>query len=215
MSEYNRGARPHAEKVHQEKVQQEKLKKVKAHLNFEGCSGRNSNFQEMSQHSKSRTPNVRGEYRRGRRSGSSRSMFESLEHASVFSRIRCDSEDNEGGHCKSRSKKQKSSIEDGDLSQPWVWFDDLPLESIDSYDDLKKAFLANYLQQKKCIKDLVEIHHIKQREGESTEDFVQRGRWQLPTSHGRRHFQHGSNGKLEENKILTEGKISEISRDRS
>nr|GFD08304.1 reverse transcriptase domain-containing protein [Tanacetum cinerariifolium]GFD08360.1 reverse transcriptase domain-containing protein [Tanacetum cinerariifolium] len=55
-----------------------------------------------------------------------------------------------------------------------VWFDDLPLESIDSYDDLKKAFLADYLQQKKSIKDPVEIHHIKQREGESTKDFVQR-----------------------------------------
>ncbi|GKD29174.1 reverse transcriptase domain-containing protein [Tanacetum coccineum] len=55
-----------------------------------------------------------------------------------------------------------------------VWFDDLPPESIDSYDDLKEAFLANYLQQKKCIKDPVEIHHIKQREREYTEDFVQR-----------------------------------------
>ncbi|GJU99663.1 reverse transcriptase domain-containing protein [Tanacetum coccineum] len=55
-----------------------------------------------------------------------------------------------------------------------VWFDDLPPESIDSYDDLKKAFLENYLQQKKCIKDPIEIHNIKQREGESTEDFVKR-----------------------------------------
>ncbi|GJZ70258.1 reverse transcriptase domain-containing protein [Tanacetum coccineum] len=55
-----------------------------------------------------------------------------------------------------------------------VWFYDLPSESIDSYDDLKKAFLANYLKQKKCIKDPVEIYHIKQREGESTKDFVQR-----------------------------------------
>ncbi|GJT39248.1 reverse transcriptase domain-containing protein [Tanacetum coccineum] len=55
-----------------------------------------------------------------------------------------------------------------------VWFDDLLPESIDSYDDLKEAFLANYLQQKKCIKDPVEIHHIKQRERESTEDFVRR-----------------------------------------
>ncbi|GJW63469.1 reverse transcriptase domain-containing protein [Tanacetum coccineum] len=53
-----------------------------------------------------------------------------------------------------------------------VWFDDLPAESIDSYDDLKKAFLKNYLQQKKCIKDPIEIHNIKQRDGESTEDFV-------------------------------------------
>ncbi|GKA18097.1 reverse transcriptase domain-containing protein, partial [Tanacetum coccineum] len=55
-----------------------------------------------------------------------------------------------------------------------VWFDDLPPESIDSYDDLKKAFLENYLQQKKCIKDPIEIHNIKQREGESTKDFVKR-----------------------------------------
>ncbi|GJT02266.1 reverse transcriptase domain-containing protein [Tanacetum coccineum] len=55
-----------------------------------------------------------------------------------------------------------------------VWFDDLPPKSIDNYDDLKKAFLANYLQQKKCINDPVEIHHIKQRGGESTKDFVQR-----------------------------------------
>ncbi|GKC73104.1 hypothetical protein Tco_1118987, partial [Tanacetum coccineum] len=30
------------------------------------------------------------------------------------------------------------------------------------------------MQQKKCIKDPVQIHHIKQREGESTKDFVQR-----------------------------------------
>nr|GEU33377.1 reverse transcriptase domain-containing protein [Tanacetum cinerariifolium] len=55
-----------------------------------------------------------------------------------------------------------------------VRFDDLPSKSVDSYDDLKKAFLANFLQQKKCIKDPVEIHHIKQKEGESIEDFVQR-----------------------------------------
>ncbi|GJZ61267.1 hypothetical protein Tco_0617404, partial [Tanacetum coccineum] len=47
-------------------------------------------------------------------------------------------------------------------------------ESIDSYDDLRKAFLENYLQQKKCIKDPVEIHNIKQRDGESTEEFIRR-----------------------------------------
>ncbi|GJU03106.1 reverse transcriptase domain-containing protein [Tanacetum coccineum] len=103
-----------------------------------------------------------------------------------------ESEDSRGGHRKSRSKKQKTSIEEVDLSQTWamptwchmfnstltgsarVWFDDVPLKSIDNYDDLKKAFLANFLQKKKCIKDPVEIHHIKQREGEYTEDCVQR-----------------------------------------
>ncbi|GJW84374.1 reverse transcriptase domain-containing protein [Tanacetum coccineum] len=54
------------------------------------------------------------------------------------------------------------------------WFDDLPAESIDNYDDLKKAFLENYLHQKKYIKDPIELHNIKQRDGESMKDFVRR-----------------------------------------
>ncbi|GJY62596.1 reverse transcriptase domain-containing protein [Tanacetum coccineum] len=55
-----------------------------------------------------------------------------------------------------------------------VWFNDLPPESIDSYDDPREAFLKNYLQQKKCIRDPIVLHNIKQRDGESTEDFIQR-----------------------------------------
>ncbi|GKC40746.1 reverse transcriptase domain-containing protein [Tanacetum coccineum] len=186
-----------AEKVHQEKVQQEKLKEVKARLNFEGCSGRNSRIQEVLQHSMSRTLNVRGEHRRGRRFG--RSHRERKRDGGVFNRLKgkeknvsahsesryqssrskrteplSESEDSRGGHWKLRSKKQKSSIEEDACLNHGLWFDDLPPESIDSYDDLKKAFLANFLQQKKFIKDPLEIHHIKQREGESTEDFVQR-----------------------------------------
>nr|GEV69719.1 hypothetical protein [Tanacetum cinerariifolium] len=42
------------------------------------------------------------------------------------------------------------------------------------YEDLKKAFLENYLQRKKYIKDLIELHNIKQWDIESTEDFVRR-----------------------------------------
>ncbi|GJX08785.1 reverse transcriptase domain-containing protein [Tanacetum coccineum] len=55
-----------------------------------------------------------------------------------------------------------------------VWFDKLPKESINSYEDLRPSFRENYLQQTKHIKDPVEIHHIKQRDGESTEDFMER-----------------------------------------
>ncbi|GKA56448.1 reverse transcriptase domain-containing protein [Tanacetum coccineum] len=55
-----------------------------------------------------------------------------------------------------------------------VWFDKLPKESIDSYEDLRTAFKENYLQQTKHIKDPVEIHHIKKRDGESMEDFMER-----------------------------------------
>ncbi|GKF98993.1 reverse transcriptase domain-containing protein, partial [Tanacetum coccineum] len=49
-----------------------------------------------------------------------------------------------------------------------VWFDDLPPKSIDSYNDLREAFLKNYPQQKKCIRDPIVLHNIKQRDGEST-----------------------------------------------
>ncbi|GJS42699.1 reverse transcriptase domain-containing protein [Tanacetum coccineum] len=55
-----------------------------------------------------------------------------------------------------------------------VWFDKLPKESIDSYEDLRAAFRENYRQKTKHIKDPVEIHHIKQRDGESIEDFMER-----------------------------------------
>ncbi|GJU15385.1 reverse transcriptase domain-containing protein [Tanacetum coccineum] len=55
-----------------------------------------------------------------------------------------------------------------------VWFDELPPESIDGYKDHKAAFLAYFMQQKKYVKDPVEIHNIKQRDGETIEEFMKR-----------------------------------------
>nr|GEX08848.1 reverse transcriptase domain-containing protein [Tanacetum cinerariifolium] len=55
-----------------------------------------------------------------------------------------------------------------------VWFDELPPESIESYKDLKVAFLAYFMQQKKYVKDPVEIQNIKQKDGEPIEDFIKR-----------------------------------------
>nr|GEW55151.1 reverse transcriptase domain-containing protein [Tanacetum cinerariifolium] len=103
---------------------------------------------------------------------------------------------------RSRSKRHKSTNED-DLTRPWmceekdsftprirnfessrrtrmpnnmktVWFDELPSESIDSYKDLKAAFLVYFMQKKKYVKDPVEIHNIKQKDGETIEDFMER-----------------------------------------
>nr|GEW43494.1 hypothetical protein [Tanacetum cinerariifolium] len=55
-----------------------------------------------------------------------------------------------------------------------VWFDELPSESIDGYKDLRAAFLAYFMQQNKYVKDPVEIHNIKQRDGETIKDFMKR-----------------------------------------
>ncbi|GKD59510.1 reverse transcriptase domain-containing protein, partial [Tanacetum coccineum] len=55
-----------------------------------------------------------------------------------------------------------------------VWFDELPPESIDGYKYLKAAFLGYFMQQKKYVKDPVKIHNIKQRDGETIEEFMER-----------------------------------------
>ncbi|GJU17467.1 reverse transcriptase domain-containing protein [Tanacetum coccineum] len=55
-----------------------------------------------------------------------------------------------------------------------LWFDELPPESIDSFKELRKKFLAHYLQQKRYTRYPVELHHVKQKEGESTEAFLKR-----------------------------------------
>ncbi|GJU45333.1 hypothetical protein Tco_1202599 [Tanacetum coccineum] len=240
-----------AEKVHQEKVQQEKLKEVKARLNFKGCLGRNSKFQEVSQHSKSRTPNVRGEHRWGRRPGRSCSMSKSPEHTSVFSRIRreglelprhmpIDNGRRNGGafnrlgakkrvcpHTRKAATRVPGQEERSQLPGSVTMKEHLHGErshsqrvrivgddtesrdrkrkgqalrettclnhGSDDPEDHLKIFQAatkverwamltwchmfNYTltgSDRKCIKDPVEIHHIKQREWESTEYFVQR-----------------------------------------
>nr|GEV08845.1 reverse transcriptase domain-containing protein [Tanacetum cinerariifolium] len=142
--------------------------------------------------------------------------FEKHRYKREYSRrtkAKSESEESAGGHWKSKTKNQKSTAKMERWAMPtWchmfnatltgnarVWFDDLPKESIDSYNDLKKAFLENYLQQKKCITDPVEIHNIKQRNGESTKEFVRRykleckdrsleERWRPPIGNGRSRF---------------------------
>ncbi|GKA65898.1 reverse transcriptase domain-containing protein [Tanacetum coccineum] len=57
-----------------------------------------------------------------------------------------------------------------------VWFDKLPKESIDSYEDLRTAFRENYHYAKKHsrIGRVRDTSHSSQRDVESTEDFMER-----------------------------------------
>ncbi|GJS62225.1 reverse transcriptase domain-containing protein [Tanacetum coccineum] len=254
--------------MQKEKEQQDKLNAVKARLLYGNETGKSQRNHEESHYSESKTPTARTEPKRRHENRRSRSP---TLVASVFKRLKqnrppsprprqrkeggnrgkersasggySESEDSEGGHWKSRSRRHMSNTHEDDLSQPWtceernhftprirhfnfprtrmpshvktyngsgdpkdhlklfqaaakterwamptwchmfnstlaenarVWFDKLPRESIDSYEDLRTAFRENYLQQTKHIKDPVEIHHIKQRDGESTEDFMER-----------------------------------------
>ncbi|GJT76488.1 reverse transcriptase domain-containing protein [Tanacetum coccineum] len=149
--------------------------------------------------------------RLGTKGRSASTHSDSRQESSRYTENHSENEDSEGGHWKSKSRRQspvsKMTISPNLGEDPedhlkifqaaakmerwamptWchmfnstltgnarVWFDDLPPESIDSYNDLREAFLKNYLQQKKCIRDPIVLHNIKQRDGESTEDFIQR-----------------------------------------
>nr|XP_043638066.1 uncharacterized protein LOC122609072 [Erigeron canadensis] len=52
------------------------------------------------------------------------------------------------------------------------WFAKLPEKSIQDYADLKKKFIAQFVQQKKRQRSHLEAHLIKQRESESLRNFI-------------------------------------------
>ncbi|GKC59829.1 reverse transcriptase domain-containing protein [Tanacetum coccineum] len=244
-----------------QKRKKEKLEEVKARLDFGDPRKKSTRAQESAlRRERSRSP--RHEYKnkeirestvfkRLESKGQSTSAHsDNRQESSRYTENYSESEDSEGGHWKSKLRRKKSSIEDDDLSQPWVcaetdpftsrirhfdfpktrmpshvktyngsedpedhlkifqaaakterwamptwchmfnstltgnarvWFDDLPPESIDSYNDLREAFLKNYLQQKKCIVDTaIELHNIKQRGRRVHRDFIQRFHEKIP-----------------------------------
>nr|GEU39730.1 hypothetical protein [Tanacetum cinerariifolium] len=123
--------------------------------------------------------------------------FEKHRHKRDYSRRTkavSESEGSAGGHWKSKPKKKKSSMVD-DLSQPWVCEETDPYTPRIRYFDFPKARMPSHIKtydgsedpedhlkifqaaaktEQKCIKDPVEIHNIKQRDGESMEEFVRR-----------------------------------------
>nr|GEX19251.1 hypothetical protein [Tanacetum cinerariifolium] len=133
-----------AEKVYNEKVQQEKLKEVKARLNFEGCSGRNSKIQETPQYSESRTSNKRGDLRRRLKPRRSRSMSRSPEPTGVFSSIRRDrSASPRRRHVKGAPKCMRISEFMHEITNPELIkrLDDNILKSVDEMMRVTTTFL--------------------------------------------------------------------------
>ncbi|GJV12568.1 reverse transcriptase domain-containing protein [Tanacetum coccineum] len=176
------------EKVHQEKVQQEKLKVVKARLNFE----------EVSQHSESGTPSKKGDLKERvgsrhvrsrsgspeprrhhskspRKKGSERkTVFKRLENG-VFHRLRD----------KGKKFASKNIITKEHPHEGWN-----RCQKVKVAHEGIKAFLENYLQHKKYIKDPVEIHNIKQKDRESMKEFVRRYKLECRDVNGAP-FMHG------------------------
>ncbi|GJT97688.1 reverse transcriptase domain-containing protein [Tanacetum coccineum] len=110
---------------------------------------------------------------RGREKRDDRNVFNRLSHRrkSVHERLSDTYSPSETKSGPSRTDSRDPSRSGGAAR---VWFDELPPESIDGYKGLKAAFLAYFMHQKKYVKDPVEIHKIKQRDGKTIEDFMER-----------------------------------------
>ncbi|XP_022014314.1 uncharacterized protein LOC110913802 [Helianthus annuus] len=55
-----------------------------------------------------------------------------------------------------------------------LWFDSLPPGGIDSYKELSEKFLRNFGQQRKVVKNPNEILHIRQRDNERIDQYMER-----------------------------------------
>ncbi|GKA77791.1 reverse transcriptase domain-containing protein [Tanacetum coccineum] len=142
--------------------------------------------------------------RLGSRGRSTSAHSDSRQESSRYTENHSESEDSEGGHWKSKLRRKKSSVEDDDLSQPWVCAETDPFTSRIRHFDFPKTRMPSHVKtyngsedpedhlkifqaaaktesipeklppQTKCIKGPIVLHNIKQRDGESTEDFIQR-----------------------------------------
>ncbi|GJV19090.1 hypothetical protein Tco_1368110 [Tanacetum coccineum] len=160
-----------------EKVHQEKLQGVQTRLTYGESSRQKAQTKEKTQLSESESCDRKRRTKKRQPARTEETYLSENKH-------------DRGGHWKSKSKKQKS-IDEEDLSQSWLCEETDPFTArirnfkvpkrtrmptnVKTYDgtgdpeDHLKIF-----DTVKYIKDPVEIHHIKQREGESMEAFMKR-----------------------------------------
>ncbi|GJY95291.1 hypothetical protein Tco_0511652 [Tanacetum coccineum] len=156
-----------ADKYEYEKRKKEKLEEVKARLDFGDARKKSTRAQE-SAYSESRTISPR----RQRRSRSPR------HNPSVFTRLRRErlrsprheyKKDGKKGEHHDSKRHGNQGRNEANHVKTYNGSED-PEDHLkifqaaaktESYNDLREAFLKNYLQQKKCIRDPIVLHNIK------------------------------------------------------
>ncbi|GKA37119.1 hypothetical protein Tco_0723684, partial [Tanacetum coccineum] len=72
--------------------------------------------------------------------------FDSRQESSKYTENHSGSENSEGGHWKSKSRRKKSSVEDDDLSQPWVCAKTDPFTSRIRHFDFPKTRMPSHVK---------------------------------------------------------------------
>ncbi|GJZ14928.1 hypothetical protein Tco_0550605 [Tanacetum coccineum] len=79
--------------------------------------------------------------------GRSTSVYSDNRHeSSRYTKGHSESEDSEGGHWKSKSRRKKSSVEDDDLSQSWVYAETDPFTSRIRHFDFPKTRMPSHVK---------------------------------------------------------------------
>ncbi|GJT01283.1 hypothetical protein Tco_0822452 [Tanacetum coccineum] len=185
-----------AEKVHQEKVHQEKLKAVKARLNSEeisqhfesGTPSRRRDLKKRLRSRRIRSMSGRPEPRRGRSKSPRKKDHKGKRCLKDWRRVRRDIESGyqsshsrgtelapEKHHNKRASSRRTEALSESKGSagghwKSWSKSKDQALRM--TIYPSHRGISGKFLLAKKCTKDPMEIHHIKQSEGKSTKDFV-------------------------------------------
>ncbi|GKB87020.1 reverse transcriptase domain-containing protein [Tanacetum coccineum] len=190
-----------AEKMKKEKEQQDKLNAVKARILYGDKSRKNPRNHEESHYSESKTPTARTEPRRKHGSKHSRSpspivsVFRRLrqnrppspgsrprKEGGVFNRgtsprgnnIYSESEDSEGGHWKSKSKRHRSNTYEDDLSQSWTCEERNPFTHRIRHFDFPRTRMPSHVKTYDGSGDLE--NHLK-----LFQSAVKTERWAMPT----------------------------------
>ncbi|GJW86016.1 hypothetical protein Tco_0159161, partial [Tanacetum coccineum] len=84
--------------------------------------------------------------RLGSRGQSTSTHSDSHQESSRYTENHSESEDSEGGHWKSKLRRKKSSVEDDDLSQPWVCAETDPFKSRIRHFDFPKTRMPSHVK---------------------------------------------------------------------
>ncbi|GJY83283.1 hypothetical protein Tco_0496659 [Tanacetum coccineum] len=112
--------------------------------------------------------------RLGSRGRSTSVHSDSRQESSRYTENYSESEDSEGGHWKSKLRRKKSSVEDDDLSQPWVCAETDPFTSRIRHFDFPKTRMPSHVKTYNGSEDPED--HLKIFQAAAKTE-----RWAMPT----------------------------------
>ncbi|GJT61769.1 hypothetical protein Tco_1005302 [Tanacetum coccineum] len=129
-----------------EKRKKEKMEEVKARLDFGDARKKSTRASQRHEIQEQGRTEARVQKTQKQRTELPSAHSDSRQESSRYTENHSESEDSEGGHWKSKLRRKKSSVEDDDLSQPWVCAETDPFTSRIHYFDFLKTRMPSHVK---------------------------------------------------------------------